>query len=255
MADDKDRYAEARASLRETAKWYSASLAALGAALAGGLSFGILPDLGEKYLGIGILVGVLVFCAILAAISLVQEILFPKPFDRDMLDKDTIRTQVAPFLDELLPNDIRTLEELRTKWQASTSAGNDAEIKRLRTVYAKITSFAAFLDLQHKIRNANRGILFLFVVACAGIGFLAYLQGVAKKAADDDYVAVEFSPGPDWSGFSAALAEACPGRDPISAEGKSDAPFDGWWTIRLKGPDACAGAEFAVPAAVVAPGN
>lgn len=255
MADDKDRYAEARASLRDTAKWYSASLAALGAALAGGLSFGILPDLGGKYLGIGILVGVVVFCSILAAIFLVQEILFPKPFGQDMLDKTSVRTQVDPFLDELLPNDINSLDELHSKFNASKTAGNDAEIRRLRTVYAKITSFAAFLDLQRKIRRANWGILFFFVVACAGIGYLAYLQGVARKAADDSYVAVEFSPGMDWSDFAEALAAACHGETPMPAEGKSDAPFDGWWTIRLKGPDACAGAEFAVPSAVVTPGG
>lgn len=52
-----DRYAKARADLRDTAKWFAAALAGLGAVLAGGLSFGILPDLGEKHLGLGIVFG------------------------------------------------------------------------------------------------------------------------------------------------------------------------------------------------------
>lgn len=252
MAEDKDVYKEARDALRETAKWYSASLAALGAALAGGLSFGILPDLGDEYLAVGIAVGLVVFVAILAAIVLVQEILFPKTFHGSRLKERSIKRLLRPYLPTLLPKDLPTLEAVEAKLKIETAQD---EIDRLRKITAKVESFAAFLDLQRKIRRTNWTILILFVIACAGIGYLAYLQGIAKKAGGADYVPVAFSPGDGWSALPAALAQACPGKMPLEAEGKADTPFKGWWTIRLKEPQACAGAAFSVPAAVVLPGK
>ncbi len=256
MADDQtDTYAAARATLRDTAKWYSASLAAFGAALAGGLSFGILPDLGEKFLGLGLIVGVLVFAAILAAIATVQRILFPNAFDSARLSKPRVRTALAPHLGDILPPDIRGLDDLDTKYAAAVMAADEDEIERLRATRTELTSFASFLDLQDKIRDANRTILVLFVATCAGIGFLAYLQGVAKKDAAGKFVPIVFSPGDDWSALAQALAEACPVPGPLAAEGVADKPFAGWWTIRLLGPQPCAGATFTVPGAVVPPGS
>lgn len=252
MSEEKDRYAEARSDLRETAKWYSAALAALGVGLAGGLSFGILPDLGDDHLEIGILVGIVVVLAILAAITAVQEILFPEAFDRDRLKTQSVIVQIDPYLDELLPADITTLDELWTKLE---NTRDEAETVRLRTVLAKITSFAAFFDLQNKVRKTNRLILFLFVVACAGVGLLAYLQGIAKRDAAQAYVAVEFAPGDGWQHLAEALSKACPANGPVAAEGLADTPFTGWWTIRLKQPEPCAGAQFSVPAAILSPGK
>lgn len=253
MADEKkDRYAAARADLRDTAKWYSAALAALGVGLAGGLSFGILPELGEDHLEAGILVGSVVVLVILAAIAAVQEILFPKAFDRDRLKEPAIRASLAPYVDELLPADISGLDELWQKFEAATDQG---DIIRLRGILAKITSFAAFLDLQAQVRRTNRLILFFFIIACAGVGFLAYLQGLEKRADAADTIPLTFSPGENWADLTAALADACPAPGPIAAQGRPDTPFDGWWTITLKGPEPCAGATFAVPGVVVKPGK
>lgn len=253
MAEEKkDSYAAARADLRDTAKWYSAALAALGVGLAGGLSFGILPELGEDHLGAGILVGVGVVLVILAAIAAVQEILFPRAFDRDRLKEPAIRTSVAPYVDELLPADISGLDDL---WQKFEAATDEDETIRLRGILSKITSFAAFLDLQAQVRRTNRLILFFFIVACAGIGFLAYLQGLAKREDEAQTVPLTFTPGENWTDLTAALSKACPAPGPIAAEGKPHTPFDGWWTITLKEPAPCAGATFAVPGVVVKPGK
>lgn len=247
-----DRYAKARADLRDTAKWFAAALAGLGAVLAGGLSFGILPDLGEKHLGLGIVFGAVVVVAILAAVMTVQELLFPKAFSRDRLKQASVQAMLNPYLDELLPSDIGSLEDLWAKYE---NADSEQETARFRAILSKVTSFAAYLTLQNQVRKANRIILVLFVVVCVCVASLAYLQGLAKRESGQSYVSVRFAPGKDWQDLAAALSRACPASDPISAEGLADKPFEGWWTVRVKQPEACAGAQFSVPAAIVMPGK
>lgn len=247
-----DRYAKARADLRITAKWFATALAGLGVVLSGGLSFGILPDLGEKYLNLGILIGIIVIIAILVAVLTVQEILFPRAFSRDRLKLASVQAMLNPFLDELLPDDIVSLEDLWTKYENATS---DQDILRLRSILSKVTSFAAYLALQNQVRQANRIILVLFVVVCSGVASVAYLQGVAKRENEQSYVSLQFTPGVDWQDLAAALSKVCPVAGLIAAEGLADKPFKGWWTIKLQQPERCAGAQFSVPAAVIAPGK
>ncbi|AYD00098.1 hypothetical protein [Neorhizobium sp. NCHU2750] len=251
MAEEKDRYAEARDGLRETAKWYTASLGAVGAALAGGLSFGILPDLSGENLRTGLFVGAGVFAAILIAVTKISEILFPQPFSEEKLDDEAVKQMIAPYLVQLMPYDMPTIQDARAKRAPGNSP---ADRQRARAVLEKVTSFAAFLDLRVKVRETNMTILYLFVAACAGIGYLSYLQGMAKKAEAEGYVPITFSPGPGWTSLTTALAAACPTSSGlISAEGKADSPFEDWWTVRLKDPQACSGASFAVPKAVIGP--
>lgn len=248
MAEESDSYATARSGLRDTAKWYSASLAALGAGVAGGLSFGILPDLGADHLLTGILVGGLVFATILLAILLMQSILFSAPFGATELADPAVKALIAPFLRTLLPADVVTVDALLRKLDAAPDL---AERTRLRTALQKVESFAAYVDLRRKIIRTNWIILGLFVVACAGIGYLSYLKGIAEKARNAPPEAVELVVGPAWAGLAGALARDCPVGEKVAGLGKADMPFDGWWTVTIKEPAACAGAVFAVPAALV----
>jgi hypothetical protein len=251
MADETDRYAKARERLRDMAKWYSATLAAFGATLAGGLSFGVIPDLRGDNLAAGIIVGAAVVASILIGISKIQAIFFPKPYSRRKLDDPTVAARLQPYLAELLPRDMPTLADVQEK----DVSGTDDEKNRARIVIEKVTSFAAFLDLQIQVRKTNQIVLCLFVIACLGIGYLYYLKDTGGHIGEAGYVSISFSPDADWSALTAALKTACPVTGPVAAEGKADAPFSGWWTIRLKGPQACAGATLSVPAVTVEPGR
>jgi hypothetical protein len=247
MAEDPDTYAAQRAGLRDTAKWYSGALAALGAGVAGGLSFGVLPDLGAEHLLTGVLVGALVFATILVAVLLMQGILFTAPFGATELATPSVQALIAPHLRTLLPADAQTVAELQQKLDAATGADRT----RLRTALQKVESFAAYVDLRQKILRTNAVILVLFVVASLGIGYLSYLKGMALKAANPPPEAVTLLIGKDWAGLAPALAAACPAGERLAVLGRADQPYDGWWTVTVKGPAACAGATLTVPAALV----
>lgn len=253
MAEAADLYAEARVGLRDTARWYTTSLAALGAALAGGLSFGILPVLGEDQLLTGLAVGGSVLFCILVAIILMQNILFPRAFAVDELKRPDVQRLLQPHLRELLPIGVATLDDLAN--EIANSATPQDRRNTLRAAQTKITSFAAFLDLDRKVRRTNWGILVLFVVACAGIGYLAYLKGIAEaEKQQPEEKAVQFSPAAGWVKLAEDLSRSCPGAGPFSATGKPDTPFVGWWTITLTAPAPCAGIMVSVPNATVTTG-
>lgn len=251
MSDSADRYAEARTALRDTARWYTTTLAALGAALAGGLSFGILPVLKDSHLVKGLAVGGIVVVCILIAIILMQNILFPRAFGAEEIKGTKVAKLLGPHLKQLLPKDIPDIAALDAKIAISTGD----ELAELRQVQFKITSFAAFLDLERKIRATNGWILALFVVACLGIGYLAYLKGIAEAAKDEGkQVAVRFDAGPGWNKLAQELAVSCPGPGPFPATAVGDTPFTGWWTITLTAPGPCDGIVLSVPNAAISAG-
>ena len=251
-----DSYAGARASLRDTLKWYVAALSGLGAALAAGLSLGLLPDLAPSYLKEGLGLGIAVLALILLGIWLVQGVLFLRPFPRSELEKSDTAERIAPYLREILPSDIDSLADLTAKLAAAEAAvpRNGEEVARLQLTRAKLVSFAALLDLQAQIRRVNTQLLMIFVLVVAGFAGLVWLQGLAKAEAAGKAVPVRFAPGAGWADYAQALAGACASgpEGELAAKGVADAPFPGWWKLTLSGPT-CPGVVLTVPAAVVHP--
>jgi hypothetical protein len=253
MASPDDPYMAARTSLRETFKWYTAALAGLGAIVAGGVSFAILPDLSGDELMQAIVVGTIVFLVILVSIVITQSMLFVEPFPRDQINQDQrLADEVRALQRDLLPSDIADFAQITSKLNVAIAAKDKSEIIRLRTVDEKIGSFAAYLDLRRKLKRAGWQLLFLFVIATVGISYLAFLQGRAKRE-DTAAVPVTFAPGAEWSRLAASLSALCGngagprGTAPFSATGEADAPFPGWWSIQIQGPGPCAGVEIAAP--------
>lgn len=257
MAENtQDSYAGSRAGLRDAAKWYAAAISALGAAVAGSLSFGIIPDLGENHIQQGVIVGGGVLAIILAGIYIFTSVLFPRPFGAEKLDQAKYSKLVTPYLSQILPSGTANLADLKAQLATALAAHDDDEVDRLRLVSNEVTGLASFLDLTRNIRNANILLVVLFLVACTGLGYLSYLHGLAKaEAASGATVAVTFSPGTDWTGYAGLMTRTCgpDAKGSYAAKATQDKPFDGWWTLTLTGPGACGGVTLAVPGTLVLP--
>lgn len=258
MADQPlDIYAPSRQSLRETVKWYVAALTGIGAVLAGGVSFAIIPDLRGPYLWAGLALGIATLAGVLLALWRVQTLLFVRPFGETRMTEPAIAAGLKPYLPTLLPGGITDWKGLTRKLaneKAKTPANAD-EIARLERLKAKITGFAAFQDLERQVRRANAELLVLFLLVCIGLALLTFLHARAKAAsAEADAVAIRFDPGADWSGYVTGLARNCASatQGGFAAKGVPDKPFPGWWRITLDGP-ACHGVVLSVPEATVSP--
>lgn len=255
-----DPHASDRAAIRSTLKWYATFLVGLGTALAGTLSFAILPDLGPRYIGWGALTGGLALLSILMGLVIVRDLLYLRPFHSGRLQEPAIKAALAPHLDDILPDDIQTVEEIaqRRTAEAAKPSPNLKELERLEAIGGRVRSAGSFLDLHRKIEAANRQLMGLFVAFCVLIALLVYVQALAKadKATDSDptanMVPLQFSPGTGWADYAGAVAQTCKldQNGVIGAMGTADSPYDGWWTIVLKGPH-CAGVTIAVPAATI----
>ena len=252
-----DPYKSSRDALRETVKWVAASLAALAAAVAGGISVSILPDLTGRDYWITIAVGALIICAILLAIYYIQEMLSIKlfPINRLYDKRSPDRIALKPYEKEILPHDLESIEDFLDAYDKAKKIADIKEIRRLRSVKAKIVSFASYLSLRRRTRNATRILLVVFFLVCAGIAYLTSLHGSAKqRLAVGDSVPIEFSPGVGWADVAAALADACGSTSGavegsgFRAKGRADVPSKGWWRIEISAPETCAGVYLTVPA-------
>ncbi|MBK4215336.1 hypothetical protein JJJ17_05290 [Paracoccus caeni] len=250
-----DIYAGSRKELRETVKWYVAALTGLGAILAGGISFAVIPDLSGGYLLLGALLGIAALVAVLIGLWRVQALLFSSAFGVSKLTDTRIATDLAPHLKELLPGDVADMAALEKMLEdeEKQSPPNLAEIKRLEDLRTKVVGFAAFQDLEYRMRRTNRCLLTLFCVTCALLAVLTYLHGQAKiAAAGGTGSAIDFMPQGGWSAYAEGLEDACPlpSSGIFPAIGKPNQPVEGWWMITLNGP-VCRGVTIAVPEAVV----
>lgn len=252
MADwSSDIYAVSRKDLRDTLKWYIAALCGIAAALAGSISFAIIPDLKGDALLKGIILGAALLGIVLAALSMVYSLLAVTPFGAERLRDKQLTVALAPYLPELLPGDVPDMDALdrMLKDEEAQQPRNLAEIQRLEALAVKVSSFGAFLDLERRTRETNAWLLALFCLGCVLLVMLTSIHASAKAQTGVGAMAIQFAPGASWSDYAARLAETCPGAT-YSATGKADAPMKGWWTITLDGP-VCKGVTIAVPAAVV----
>lgn len=247
-----DPYAGWRASLRDTLKWYVAALSGFGAVLASGLTFAILPDLQGQFLTMGVLLGLVTIGLVLAAIWLVQSLLFQRPFGRERVFETGIADNIRDALPTLLPGDIGDIHDLDRRLAEQEALRNPdlAELARLEGLRQKVTSYAAAVDLQDRVAFANRVLLVLFFLTLVSVGGLTHLRSLAGKADTQTKVALSLTGG--WAGYLSALAAACPMPypDALTGTGQQGTPFDGWWTVTLTGAP-CEGVILSVPARMV----
>lgn len=264
MADTTDRYGAWRENLRTTLKWYVGALVSLGTLLAGSLSFSILPDLqdGDRYFAA--VLGAISIALILRGVWLVHKALTILPFPRSQLKSEAVRKRLAPFLDTLLPagdltglegDDLERLDGLLQSRDdlLATKPVDKAALKTAEARISKITSFASYQQLEADIDVLNSRLMGLFIAAAVSVGYLTLFWSDHKGPEKAEAQPLSFSPGrAGWSAYAQSLYESCGsgGRENFAATGTPNAPFDGWWTITLEGPE-CKGLTLAVPNAVV----
>ena len=257
MSTGVDPYAAARDKTRDAFKFYVSALVGLGAAMAGGLSFAILPDLSGGLLWGAVACGAAAILAVIYGLWTAHGVLAPRPFDPARLAGGDLRDRLAPFLPSLLPADARTPEALDAKLDAlgqvdPMTAGIVADMDRLTAERTKLHGFAAALELDAVAAPARRrllGAFAAFLVLAAAVTILSGIAEARRKVGET--VPMTFTGG--WGGYVEALSAACPLPHPrgLAAEGVAGKPFEGWVTATVTG-QPCAGVTFSAPARLFA---
>lgn len=183
-------FASARASLRDTVKWLVGVGAALGAALAAGISFTALGKLDGPALGMALVMGLVALSALILALNGLLGVMLVQPFTITELLKD------QPLCDRIadtgtLPDGAETLPKLLAKRQQCVDAlrksPKDAQAEAVlavcNTEIAKAMDLAAFMDLSDHTRRAIRHLALWSVVICLSTAAIGLLIG---QAGDND---------------------------------------------------------------------
>lgn len=230
MSTETDPYAAARDKTREALRFYVSCLVGLGAVLAGGLSFAILPDLSGTLLWAAVGFGAVAIGTIVYGVWTVHDILAPHPFDPASLTDPAFRARLAPYLPALMPIDAPTPEAVERKLAALAGRDQTAEtvkdIDRLTVERTKLMGFAAALQLDAVAVPAKRRLLGVFVVALAMAAAVTVIGGIAKARLNGGEPVVLWMRG-GWAGYVDAVSAACPMPHPdgLAATGKPGAPF------------------------------
>ncbi len=124
----------------------------------------------------------------------------------------------------------------------------------IESAVARLVNLAHFEVLRSNIARRRWWVFALAIGALLGLGAFAVLVGTSKSpaAAASDTILL-FDPGTQWSGVAKALTANC-GTAPIKVQ-LVGAPQPGWITLRLLGPEPCAGALLTVPSSVIPGGK
>lgn len=229
---DASVFSTARTSLRETFKWFGASIAAFATLAASGLSWSILPEIDPSRLNEALGYCALLVGAVVAALFVMLSVLSVRPFPRSKWAGTTNFDSDIDKHTEIFKGKFASMGAFRSAYNS-----NDQDAKSLAS---DVTDFVALLDLERASRRAAIALVALFLAGCFAVYSLVSLKISTSKG-----VAVVLTPGEGWTGVSRILNDRC-GDDPLPASGVADDPFAGWWTVSSTG-ERCKGLRISVP--------
>ncbi|PZQ99291.1 MAG: hypothetical protein DI533_00885 [Cereibacter sphaeroides] len=250
-------YGASRSSLRETLKWLTTVLTALGAALAAGATVSGLGGLSVDDRQDAMWGGGIAMVAILIAIAILVRLLTVSPFYLDDLLADTrLTAEIEKRKLEVLAPGTNTVANLKKKLQDAVrdvAARPDDEptkaiYRAVSTEANQVVDLAAFLSLAKKVRCGMIWLGLLALIAFGGLAWFGYVIGRAA-AAKPAPVAAVLQPGAGWAEVAAALSKEC-GDGPFAVTLAAQTGLTKGWTTTVTAPR-CAGVAVTVPEALV----
>lgn len=254
-------YADARASLRDTAKWFATVVAGLGAALTAGLSLTDLGGFSDHALRQAALAGGIAALMIVIGVALMIGILMVRAYYLTdvinlkglMWGEHWVKKEILAHKVHVLPANYQDLLSLQTAYtnaqndvRTVNSAENRERLKSFEAAVFKVTDFAAFLSLSRTVRIRMWLLCVVALVGSAAVARFSYV--VSREAAALAHPATTVAvlqPGQDWAPLAKALSAAC-GDGPFAVTMLPVEGLPGQWSATVTAPR-CAGATWTVP--------
>jgi hypothetical protein len=270
-SSDTDRFATAKANLRDTVKWLSTLFSALAAAALGGASLVGLASVHGESLRYALWGGGIGIGCLFVAAGLALWLLASESFHISEIEQHSrLLKHLNRYASDILPPEypdvqdfvarrtaaIAKLRELPTRSDDPKRLDAQQYLQAIDEPLTLLVSLAHFEYMRLRF-NCMLPFLAVFAVgALLGLGVYAVYAGTAKEGKSASISAgpmVTLAVPQSAVSSSPGYAQACGSASPLKAELLGQ-PLHEWLTLRLIEPRECAGLVFSIPATLAESG-